>query len=136
MPKTNHHWLNHLQTPNTNTRLRHLAGGRCEGKLSNSWGSKRKSWTHLSSSFHLINTRNKKIKAQIHPAYSKNSSTTQIKLTHVANSRTVTHKSSVARCFLILQDFSRSNKHCIHLSTTKTIYFSRFVIAMSAFTPV
>ena len=28
---------------------------------------------------------------------------------------------------------SRSNKHCMHLSTIKTIYFSRLVFAMSAF---
>ena len=34
-----------------------------------------------------------------------------------------------------LWDFSRSNKHCIHLSS-KTIYFSRFVLAMSAFAPI
>ena len=32
-------------------------------------------------------------------------------------------------------DFSRSNNHCIHLST-KTIYFFRFVFAMSAFAPI
>ena len=38
--------------------------------------------------------------------------------------------------FLALQDFFRSNKHCIHLSETKTIYFSRFVFAMSVFAPV
>ena len=37
---------------------------------------------------------------------------------------------------LVLWDFSRSNKHCIHLSATKTIYFSRFVFAMSAFEPI
>ena len=30
-------------------------------------------------------------------------------------------------------DFSRRNKHCIHLSTTKTIYFSCFAYAMTAF---
>ena len=29
---------------------------------------------------------------------------------------------------LALWDFSRSNKHCIHLSTTKAIYFSCFVL--------
>ena len=34
---------------------------------------------------------------------------------------------------LALWDFSRSNKHCIQLSTTNTIYISRFVIAISAF---
>ena len=34
---------------------------------------------------------------------------------------------------LALWDFSRSNRHCIQLSTTNTIYISRFVIAVSAF---
>ena len=34
---------------------------------------------------------------------------------------------------LAIWDFSRSNKHCIQLSTTNTIYISRFVIAISAF---
>ena len=34
---------------------------------------------------------------------------------------------------LILWDFSRSNEHCTYLSTTKAIYFSHFVFAMSAF---
>ena len=29
---------------------------------------------------------------------------------------------------LTLWDFSRSNKHCIHFSTTKTIYFSRLFL--------
>ena len=33
------------------TKLRHLARGRSEGKLSNPWGSKRKYLTHLPSSF-------------------------------------------------------------------------------------
>ena len=51
-----------LTLTHAHTKLYHLAGGRSEGKLSNPWGSKRKSWTHLPSSFHLINTRNKKIK--------------------------------------------------------------------------
>ena len=37
---------------------------------------------------------------------------------------------------LALGDFSQSNKHCIHLSTTKTIYYSRFVFAISAFAPI
>ena len=32
-----------------------------------------------------------------------------------------------------LWDYNRSNKYCIHLSTTKTIYFSRFVFAMFVF---
>ena len=35
----------------TRTKLRHLAGGRPEGKFLNSWGNKRKSWTQLRSSF-------------------------------------------------------------------------------------
>ena len=34
---------------------------------------------------------------------------------------------------LVFWDFSQSNKHCIHFSTTKTIYFSPFVFAMSPF---
>ena len=34
---------------------------------------------------------------------------------------------------LALWDFSRSNKHCVQLSTTNTIYISRFVIAISVF---
>ena len=34
---------------------------------------------------------------------------------------------------LTLRDFSRRKKHCIHLSTTRTIYFSCFVVAMSVF---
>ena len=38
-----------------------------EGKLSNPWVNKRKFWTHLPCSFHLINTRNKKDKTQIQP---------------------------------------------------------------------
>ena len=37
---------------------------------------------------------------------------------------------------LKLWDFSQSNKHCIHLSTTKTIDFSCWVFAMSAFAPI
>ena len=37
---------------------------------------------------------------------------------------------------LALWDFSRNNKHYIHLSTTKVIYFSRFFFAMSAFAPI
>ena len=36
----------------TRTKLRHFNRGRSKGKLSNPWGNKRKSWTHLSSSFH------------------------------------------------------------------------------------
>ena len=45
----------------THTKLGQLAPGSSEGKLSHPWSNKRKSWTHLSSSFNLINTRNKKI---------------------------------------------------------------------------
>ena len=37
---------------------------------------------------------------------------------------------------LELWDFSRSNKNCLHLSTTKAIYFFRFVFAMSAFAQI
>ena len=37
----------------TRTKLCHLAHGRPEGKPSNPWGNKRKSWTHLPSSFPL-----------------------------------------------------------------------------------
>ena len=47
----------------THTKLRHLARGRSEEKLSNPWVDKRKSWTHLPSSLFLINTRNKKNKS-------------------------------------------------------------------------
>ena len=42
-------------------------------------------------------------------------------------------KSAWWDAFLALRDFSRNNKHSIRLSTTKTLYFSRFVFAMSAF---
>ena len=31
---------------------------------------------------------------------------------------------------LVFWDFSRSNKYCIHLTTTRAIYFSRFVFAI------
>ena len=59
--KSNHHWLN-ICEHFTHTKLWHLARGWSELKLSNSWGDKRKSGTHLPFSFHLMNTRNKKIK--------------------------------------------------------------------------
>ena len=52
------------------TKLHHLTHGRSQGKLSNPWGSKRKSRTHLPSSFFLIKTRKTKIKLQIDPACS------------------------------------------------------------------
>ena len=58
----------HSTHPHTHThthahnKLHYLVRGRSGGKLSNPWGNKRKSWTHLSSSFHLINTRSKKVK--------------------------------------------------------------------------
>ena len=42
-------------------------------------------------------------------------------------------KSAWCNASLALWDFSRGNKHCIHLFTTKTIYFSGFVFEMSAF---
>ena len=50
--------------------LHHLTCRKSAGKLSNHWSSKRKSWIHLPSSFHLFNTRNKKIKPYIHFACS------------------------------------------------------------------
>ena len=84
--KTNQHQLNHLQTlhTHTHTKLHHLARDRSEGKLSNPWSSKTKSWTHLSSSFHLIKTRKRKIKRQIHPACSFRSATpTRKRQTHL-----------------------------------------------------
>ena len=34
---------------------------------------------------------------------------------------------------LTFENFSRSNKHCIQLSTRNTIYISRFVTAISTF---
>ena len=37
---------------------------------------------------------------------------------------------------LALWDFSQSNKHYIPLSTTKTLYFCRFVFVISAFSPI
>ena len=37
---------------------------------------------------------------------------------------------------LMLWDFSRNSKHCIHLSTIKIICFSRFMFSMSAFAPI
>ena len=41
----------------------------------------------------------------------------------MTNSRADGHKSWMVGClFLVLWDFSRSNKHCIQLSTTNTIY--------------
>ena len=70
--KSNQHGLNHLQTlhkhthththTRIHTKLRLLARRRCEWKPSNPWGDKRKSWTCLPFSFHLIDTRNKKMK--------------------------------------------------------------------------
>ena len=59
--KTNHHWLNQLKH-SSHTKLCYLAHGRSEGKLSNPWGNKNKYWSHLPSSFHLINNREKKRK--------------------------------------------------------------------------
>ena len=46
----------------TQTKLRDLARSRSERKLSNPWGSKRKSWTLLPFSFHLIKTKKRKRK--------------------------------------------------------------------------
>ena len=51
-----------------NTKLCHLVYGKFEWKLVNPWGDKKKSWTQFPFSFHLNNTRNKKIKPQIHLA--------------------------------------------------------------------
>ena len=45
------------QSTRIHTKLRHLARGRSEGKLSNLWCNKRKFWTHIPFSFHLIYTR-------------------------------------------------------------------------------
>ena len=87
----------------------------------------------LAASFHLINTRNKKIKPQIHPTTSfhqehKEECIYQVnRLTSVTNSQAVAHKAGWQNAFLLLCNFSQSNKHCIHLSTTKAIYFFRFV---------
>ena len=38
----------------------------------------------------------------------------------MTTSQTDAHKNWIARCPLALWDFIRNNKHCIHLSTTKT----------------
>ena len=105
--KTNHHWLNPLQTLHT-YNLRHLACGRSEGKLSNPCGNKRKSWTHFPSSFNQINTKNKKIKPYIHPVSmfctvapgtKRRTHILGRQGEHVTNSRIVAHKSWMARCF-------------------------------------
>ena len=85
----------------------------------------------LAASFYLINTRNKKIKPQIHPTTKKEQKEEFIyqvnRLTSVTNSQVVAHKAGWQDAFLLLCNFSQSNKYCIHLSTTKTIYFFRFV---------
>ena len=54
----------------THTKLHHLALEKAEGKLPNTWGNTEKSRSHLPASFHLINTRNKKIKPHIYPVFS------------------------------------------------------------------
>ena len=46
----------------THTKLHHFVRSRSAWKLSNPWGDKRKSWTHLPFSVHLLIIRNKKIK--------------------------------------------------------------------------
>ena len=88
--------INPRKTKTNQTKLSRFVRGRSKWKLSNFWDEERKSWTHLPFSFHLINTRNKKIKLLIHPASSfcsatsgtkKNSSTKQIRLTRVTNIR-------------------------------------------------
>ena len=144
--KINQHWLNYLtNTTHTHIKSRHLARGRCKWKLSNPWGDKRTSWTHLPFSFHLINTRNKKMKPQVHPASLFRSATTGTKTrTHLLgrwdlNGWLIVWQMSIKAewrdASLVLWDFSRSNNHCIHLST-KTIYFSRFVFSNSALSPI
>ena len=57
--KTNHHWLNHLQTLHTYwiTSLRSRKD--CEGRALNSWGNTRKSWSHLSPSLPRLTTETK-----------------------------------------------------------------------------
>ena len=62
----------------------------------------------------------------------KNSSTRKIRLT-VGQ---MPIKTGWRDASLALRDFSQSNKHCIHLSTTKAIYFSRFIFAISAFAQI
>ena len=108
------------------TKLCHLACGRSEGELSNPGGNKRKSWTHVPSSFHMINTRYKKDKTLHSPSFllsfsctrnkkKKNSSTSQERVTRVS----VVHKSWIAKCFPRFWDFSQSNKHPIHGAMTQ-----------------
>ena len=89
-------------------KLHDLSPGRSDGKLLNPQGIKRKSWTHLPSSFYLIKTRKRKIKLQIHtaclfrsatPETKKPSSPRQINQTRVTNSEAVTHKICMVRCF-------------------------------------
>ena len=46
----------------THTKLCHLPSGSSEWNFSNPCGGKRKSWTQFPFLFHLINTRNTKIK--------------------------------------------------------------------------
>ena len=119
----------------TRTKLRHLARGRSERKLSNPCINKRKSCTNLPSSFCLINTRKKDKTLDSHSVLITLRSTTSGTKwrTHVlGRSGCVTNcpiKAGLRDSSPALRDFSWSNKHCIHLSITKTIYFSRFVFS-------
>ena len=99
---------------------------------------KRKIWTHFPFSFHLINTRKQKDKNLDSPSLlvsfsctrnqQKNSSTRQTSLIRVTNIGADAHKSLDDKTLpLTVWDFSRSNKHCINLSTAKAIYFFGFV---------
>ena len=101
----------------TSPKFRHSAVFRSEGKLSNPSGSKRNSWAYFPSSFHLIKTRNKNIKPQIHLAFiqlHQEQTEKLIKLTHVTNSRAVTHRSCMARCFLRNPGF-QPKQQALHL---------------------
>ena len=97
----------------------------------------------INTSVNLINTRNKKIKLYIHPASLFCSTTPETKWkTHVPSIkgqqvwliiRQIPIKAGWQYASIMLRDYNRSNKHCIHLSTTKTIYFSCFIFAVPAF---
>ena len=62
--KTNHHLLNHVPTLHTYTHTLSYATSLTVGlrEALYPWCSKRKPWTHLPSSFHMIKTRKRKIK--------------------------------------------------------------------------
>ena len=88
----------------THTKLGQLARGSSESSHT-TWSNKRKSWTHLSSSFNLINTRNKKINPSIHPAFSLLLATPETKLTRVTNNQAVARKSWMAKCSFCALEF-------------------------------